>query len=427
MKSYLIIGFFLIFSVFLNGCVSNKSYPSLHTDYTNEVWQREVATAPHNWTVGADSWFLTGDPNGTERADHSAPYSAAISTMSVKAPDFVNVKTNGDFEVQIFGTDGPNTVYIYGPNEAVREVRVDVQGNTLSLMQTKRVRSMQRVIVRIGMRQINNLMQYGCGLIEGIQLRSNNFNVFSSGPGNIYLAGNLNVHQVTQLSNGSIGIFGASTSSLDIRTEGASGEVNVGGSFIGLKSINHRCGGTNINVIGVVPCNAATVYADGAGRISVNGRINFKRVEARGKTRIYAYGLDSQSVYAYVCGNGVIGLQGCTTHLYVDAADYGQFAGRYLCTQDAYVRAKGCSHINVSACDRIFAASSDNSSVYFYGSPKFLSQFIGGYGTVIPIWGPGVSGCSCQRPVVQPISYKGENLSSRSRYHWKQGRLVSYK
>src|SRR3990167_1997619 len=217
MRPYLLFGLIIIFNLFLGGCVSSLP-PSASIDFSQEIWMRNIHTNTYRWTFGADNWFLTGDANETEMANRYAPYSAAISTMRVRAPYFTDIKSNGDFQVQIFGTDGLNSVFVYGPNAGVRNVVVEVHGNTLCLGQMRPASLMHRVIIRIGIRRLHHLIQRGCGRIEGRQIYSDALFVTATGSGNIYLAGNINLLRVENWGNASINLFHVYAPCLDINT-----------------------------------------------------------------------------------------------------------------------------------------------------------------------------------------------------------------
>lgn len=413
MKRYLLIGLILFSYLFLIGCASNRN-PYLRTDYTEETWMREVHTTPNSWARGADSWFLTGDANSAERSNRSAPYSAAISTMTVAVPDFTGIRVIGDFQVQLFGSYDHNTVYVYGPNDGVREIAIQVRGNTLCIEQTKNATSsVKKVIIRIGIRQLCSIVQLGgCGSIEGIRLNSRSLDIMTSPAttGNMYLTGPVNLRRVTNLGKGNISVFGANSASLDIRAIG-NGDVNVSGN-LNLRSIYHG-GGNHINVIGANTRTPLKVYAEGAGKIGINGRVNLRRVTAKGATRVYIYPVFSQSIHAFAYNNARIGLAGSTTDLSVDTRGKSRFWGKHLCAQNAYVRAYDQSHINVTATSKIFASATQNASVYFFGSPESLSQFVSGSGVVIPVRIDGRPSCGM---VFEPRVYKSGDKRAVSRY-----------
>jgi len=410
MKRYLPLALVVFTFLLLAGCASHR-YPYLNKNLGSESWMRSVDADPNQWARGADNWFMTGDPNATELADRNAPYAAAISTMAVRVPEFANIKSNGDFQVQLFGTYGPNSVYVYGPNNAVRSVIVEVRGNTLCITMAKNApRNIRKVIIRIGVNQLNNLVQLGCGPIEGIQLHSNRLFVTSAGKGNIYLAGPMNLARVLATSSGSVSVFGARTPMLDIKTGGAA-TVNVGGN-IGIRSITHH-GIGNINIIGA-NTDGLRIYADGRGKIGIRGHVNLRTVKARDKTCVYVCNVNSRSLYTWVSDDARVGLAGSAENLYVDTTKRSRFEGHTLCAANAFVRAHDASHINVTASNKIFAAATENGSVYFFGSPNLMSQFVSGLGVVIPIWSDNAAIC----PVVNlaPYSYKGENIPYKGDY-----------
>lgn len=418
MKRYLshaLIAFFTCLS--LIGCAAQRNQ-TFNPNLAQETWMRQVQTNPNYWTIGADRWFLTGDPNGIEIANHHAPYNAAITTMMVRVPNFTNIKAIGDFEVQIFGTSGRNSVYVYGPNDATRQLSIQVRGNTLCVTQTRpRVPAMRRLIVRIGINNLNNLYHAGCGVVEGVWLNSNGLSVTSAGIGNIYLSGAANLQRINQSGTGSINILGANTGCLDINTWGP-GAVNVSG-HIGLRRVMHH-GGANINVIGAYKGPGLKIYADGGGKIGINGLdINLAEVRAKDSVCVFVYSVNSYAIYAYAHQKARIGIAGRSLNLYAETSDNAVFYGRYLCSQDAFVRAYDASHINVAASNKIFASAVQNASVYFYGSPEIISQFVSGNGLVIPIWGQAYRSCA-------PVALVAPRVAPVHHYRWKK-RPVDYK
>lgn len=382
MKQYLSIGMVIVSSFSMVGCAYKKPANS----DPQEHWQQMVETSSNGWTKGADRWFLAGEPNAAELMNRGAPYSDAISTMIVRVPDEINeIRTGGAYQVQIFGTDDHASLFILGPNEGVRGVAVAIQGNKLSLHQTEYVSPsvMKRVIVRIGIRSLNTLTQMGCGPIEAVRIRSTNLCIeaLSGACGNIYLSGNVNLKRLSQAGSGSINVFGANTSALNITTSG-SGTVNVIGN-VGLKSITHH-GSNDINIIGA-RSDGLNIDTDGSGKVGINGRVNLKKVQAKDKACVYIYPVNSDRIDASAYDNAQIGLAGYTHDLYVNTFDSSHFAGRYLCAQNAYVRAKDQSHVNVTASNKIFAEADKNSSIYFFGPANLLSQFTSDDARIIPM------------------------------------------
>lgn len=390
----------------LTGC-SYKRTPYLNTDLTKETWQNDVHTSPDNWTRGASRWFMTGDPNVTEEQDSLAP---DVSTMAVRVPDtFTKIKAEGLFQVQIFASNDHNSVFVFGPNRDVRDTEIKVMNDTLIIRQSKEARgSLRNVIVRVGVLNLQELIQAGPGRVEGRMVRSDGLNIISTGPGNIYLSGNVNLRRVLTFNKGSVNVFGAMTPYMVIKTNG-SGCVNVSGN-LGVRSISHH-GRGDINLVGV-NSRALKVSADGRGKIGLNGQFNINEITAKDSVAVFGYNVQSDALYVYTFDSAHVGLAGFVNNLTVNAANASRFEGRNLRAYDAYVRAKNSAHINVLAYNKIFAAATQNASVYFYGSPKTLSQFVSGNGVVIPIWGgERPAGFSAYQ------SYKGDTPYYSTRKH----------
>src|SRR5437868_2104349 len=120
MKRYLLPLLLFLFSFFLAACTLQHE-KRLDNNSTTENWMRFIETDSANWSRGADAWFLTGNAYVADAPDYSK---APLSITKINAPVFSSIKTQGDYQVQIFGTDGPNSVYLYGPGDAVSGVRV---------------------------------------------------------------------------------------------------------------------------------------------------------------------------------------------------------------------------------------------------------------------------------------------------------------
>lgn len=398
MKRYVMIWVLVLFSLTLIGCASTCRFTGICMDLTKENWQLFVNRNPKMWTPGASFWFLTGNPSGTELYNRRAPLSDQMSTMQVRVAQFANIKANGTFKLQVFQTDRPNSVWVSGPNAGVRGLSIVVRNGTLCLEQPPSAcPEASRVIVRVGVRHLMGLTQMGRGPIEVANLQSEclYINTSPGSSGNIYLSGDVNLKCINHRGMGCVVVLGANTPALSINTWGG-GSINVSGN-VGIRSIVHT-GTGNINIIGA-NSDCLDIVADGCGKIGIDGRVNVKRITAKDKVAVLIDGAQSQYIYVYVCGDARVGLSGETCDLYVQAGGKSRFLGRFLCAHNAYVKACECAHINVTAGSRIFASARDNSSVYFFGSPDALSQFVSDNGVVMPIYGAAIPNACRPRPI----------------------------
>lgn len=406
MKRYLVSIILFLSSLFLVSCAYHGN-ASPNSNLVEENWRSAVITNTDGWMKGASHWFLTGEPNSTEENNMHASQNAAISTMQVNVTDFNSIKINAPVQVELYGTTDKNSVHVYGPNAQVRQVAVDVRRGTLNITvapNAEKVGGLSNVIVRIGVTNLNKLIQQGSGRIEGRQLYSDDLTVISSGCGNIYLAGNLRVHCISHSGKGMVSVFGATTPTLDVDNVGP-GCVNVSGN-VGIRSVVNR-GTGNVNIVGANSDNL-TIYADGRSKTSIYGQVNLRQVTARGRSCVFAYNVNSENVTACVYDYAHVGLAGCTRNLNVEASGSSKFEGRYLCSINAYARARNSAHINVTADKRIYASATESATVYFFGTPDLLSQFVRGNGAVIPIWFDGQRSC-----FINTVSYKGEETGER--------------
>jgi hypothetical protein len=267
----------------------------------------------------------------------------------------------------------------------------------------KAPRSMGQVIIRVGVNNLDTLLQQGRGRIEGVQLNSRFLTVTSLGSGSIYLSGSMNLTSLVNTGSGTVTIFGANTPQLQVKVGGKS-TTNLCGN-VGIRSIVHH-GRANINIIGA-NSNDLTVQADGSGKIGINGLVNLREVKARGATQVYIYKVTSPELHAYAYDGARIGLAGFVQNLYLDAYSKSCVGARDLCVDNGYVRAHQNAHVNISSNNKVFAAATENSSVYFFGSPNVMTQFVSGNGIVLPIWSYRTNNCPIAKQVTS-VSYKQE-------------------
>lgn len=420
MRLFILLGLFLLA---LSGCVS-RAYPTLNNNYANEQWRSQVDTDPDVWLKGADAWFLSGDPKVSLVKDKHVAETEAISTMQVKASDFSNIQIAGSFQVQIFGTHGePNSLYIYGPNADVRKISVQMRGNLLCIDQADPKVNLKNVIVRIGVGELSRLTHEGSGTVEGLMLNSTGLVIESKASGDTYLSGNMNLKRLNLNGVGTVTVLGANTPVLDVTMRGL-GTVNIGGN-VGLRSLDHE-GMGDFNLIGA-NSDGMNVMAKGGGKLGFYGNFNIKNVEVRGHACVLMMTSQSQSAYVYVYDQAKVGISGWTHDLTVYTSDSAKFWGRYLQADNVYARASDDSHINVTGRVRVFAAATNTASVYFYGEPSVLTQFVSGYGTVIPMWNSGSQYKDSYKdrpmPGVTNSTPVYPHYKPNAKYRWRNGHL----
>ena len=190
-----------------------------------------------------------------------------------------------------------------------------------------------------------------------------------------------------------------------------------------MRMIQHH-GRSDVNIVGA-NTDGLTINTDGRGKIGITGVVNVRDIRAKGRTCVFICGVNSANLNAYLFDEAVVGVSGRTNDLYVNACGTSRFWGRNLCVINAYVRASDHAHINVMATNKIFASAVDDSSIYFFGTPDLMSQFVSGNGTVIPIWFDNKRVCMANLlPVYkdQPGPYRAHH-----RYHWKNKKMHGVK
>lgn len=413
MKRSITIVFVMLLSAWIAGCAYTRS-PYLNSKLAMEDWQKEVETNPSAWVNGSDGWFMTGDPKSGKYKDKAVEDAKQVSTMKVDVPEFTNVVANGDFQVQIFGTYGQNSVYAYGPQSDLRSLEIKASRGTLYVNQVKDAKkSVKHVIVRIGVSALSGLSHSGGGTVEAIQLPASALSIKSSGSGNIYLSGNVELRKVDSSGKGNINVFGTKTPTLDITMTGL-GSVNVSG-IVGIHVIQHH-GKGDVNIIGA-NSDSLTIKADGSGKIGISGIVNLKEIQARDNVSVFIDCVNADGTYVYAMQKARVGLTGNANNLYLYASGVSAIYGRTMYAQSTYAQARDGSHVNAAATNKIFASASGNGSVYFFGDPQMMSQFVTGNGVVIPVWS--------EQKIQKKRVYK-DAPPTAPRYKWVNGKMVTY-
>ncbi|OGT59101.1 MAG: hypothetical protein A3F14_02760 [Gammaproteobacteria bacterium RIFCSPHIGHO2_12_FULL_43_28] len=379
-----LLGFVIFLSLLMAGCVTYHPKAE-YRNLTQETWMRHIETNPDIWMRKADVWFLNGRATEAELHNLRAPRSVSVSLMNVNVDDFTSIKVNGNFQVQIYGSNAEhNSLNIYGSNAAIRSIGVSVRNHTLYLEQGKVAPESGRyAVVRIGVRRLNSLTQMGCGSIEAVLINSKHFTMTetagASGP--VFVAGHLNLVRVTHEGVGTINVIGVDSTHTAIYSRGA-GAINLCGK-IGVKTIYHT-GSANINLIGA-NSQSLEICAYGSGKIGIKGRVGLTKVDAGGKVRVYVDSVISHKLNVTLKDDACVGLLGCADDLTIYTRDDTRFFGRFLCTRNAYVKAADRSQVNVTASDKFFAHAYAASTVYFYGPRSIMSAFTSSYGRVMYI------------------------------------------
>src|SRR5690606_25083463 len=123
-----------------------------------------------------------------------------------------------------------NGVFLVGPNEGIRALKVSVNGRTLCVEQVKDAPAdVKRVIVYINVAYLHTLIHEGAGDVEGIRLEGSDVAIEQGGSGNIYLAGRMKIKCITNRGTGCVTIYGTNLPVQEIKTSG-SGDVNLFGT-----------------------------------------------------------------------------------------------------------------------------------------------------------------------------------------------------
>src|SRR5262249_44039962 len=153
----------------LVGC-SNPSFYSTPTqqNVVQESWFTHVNTSPNVWIHDVDPWFLTGEPNQLEQYFNHPFHHVGSSVTQFQAGSFNRIIADGSFQVQIIGGQSREKVYVLGPYDAARQISIQNRNQTLYIIQPKNSKiNLSKVIVRIGVCQLNKIINRGKGNIYG--------------------------------------------------------------------------------------------------------------------------------------------------------------------------------------------------------------------------------------------------------------------
>lgn len=401
MKIFYLLRLALISLLFLTSCSNGNKIlyqTRVNNDLVREAWMQGVQVNPNVWASHGDVWYLTGEANQTERSANYAPYTNAMTIAAVKVPQFTKVNVTGNLQVQLVGLQEQNSVYVLGTNAALRQTSVKVFGDTLYIVQSQQGEadpaSLNGVIVRVGVHNLRELCVSGGGTVEGRNLMSDNLKITSFNNCMVLLNGNMNLTKVEQMGGGSVSVIGANSPNLDLIQNGR-GTINISGR-VGVHRIVNA-GSGKINVIGL-NSNSLSINASGYTSTSLAGYANLKKLTAQGCSQVYLYWINSDGAYINEQDSAVVGLAGCATNLNINLSGDSRLYGRYLHGRDVYIRTNNFAHANIGVDQKLFAAASDNSSIYYFGMPSSVSRFRSKSGTILPVWADTPS-----TPPMQPV------------------------
>ncbi len=383
MLKKIILSIALICAVTLTACSNyGRIQPRGTDDLIRETWVYQMNVNPNVWIKNADPWFLTGEPNLTQQQSESAPLYKAITTSTVRVPDFTHIAIAGDFQVQIIGGQEHNSIYIFGPNEDAQHVSVGIRDNKLILSQSKKpTGTIRNVIVRIGVRNLRSIANMGTSLVMGRTIVSDKLRIISGGAGSILLDGKMNLKIVEQRGIGTITVLGVQSPKLNMTVIG-DGNVNISG-HVGIENILHKGNGT-VQIIGADSDNLC-INTAGGGLTTVYGYVNLNQVFADNSSRVYVSWVWSKQLNVMTKSKAIVGVAGGTDNLDVKTFNYSCFLGEYLRAQTVYVSTKDKSHADVSADQKIFATASNQSGILYYGSSANLSKFVHHQATILNV------------------------------------------
>lgn len=383
----------IILFITLTSCNTGRILPHASDASLKERWMSLVDKNPDIWLANVDPWFLTGE---------SQPIKGAIAkTMNpTEIASFTSISIAGDFKVEIVGGQHANSVYIYGQQESVDQVVVEVFKNSLNIHQTSN-ENMQNVVVRIGVHKLRSLTNSGNSLILGRTIISKNLIVNASGTGSIYLGGNMNLTQVNQSGSGTITLFGVHTPKLNVMVKG-NGNVNLSGT-IGIETIVHD-GDGYVNIIGA-DSDGVCISAYGNGVTSVFGYMNLREVFAMDHSRVFVYWVYSKNVNVVAQDSAVVGLAGTAANMDIDLKNDACFQGEYMRSCVMYVKTKNSARADVAADLKIFVSTSGTSNVYYFGSPQILTSFSSVNSAIIPLGNYLIPAMTPPAGVFQPPSF----------------------
>jgi hypothetical protein len=417
MKRYLLLVLTCILTLVLTSCAQNPTTyrAQISPDLVQETWLGRMNLDPNVWTRHADRWFFTGEPHTFDEYASRAPLAANITAMTVRVPDFTNIVVSGPYKIQIYGRQMHSSVFVLGTNEAARHVSVEVRDNTLFVHPatdcSRNGCGGGDVIVRIGLSALNSLIANGNGPVEGKDITSNALTITSNTPNEILLTGNMNVQRIIQNGMGTTSVIGVYAPCMDIMVP-HNGNVNVSG-HIGIRRIS-KAGNGMINVIGA---DSDGLRIDSTGGITaIAGYANVKTINATQNGHIYLYWVASDGIYINVRDNARVGLAGAARNVDVEVSGNARYEGKYLRTDNIYVKTRGYSHANVFPQQKLFANASDFSSIYFFGTPNVISRYTTGHAIIVPIFNDGCP-VMPRMPKNCPVrSYKDESYKGETSY-----------
>jgi hypothetical protein len=389
-KKLSILGVTLALMLNVMSCSHPEYYRAqMDKGFSQENWMQQVNLNPNIWTKNADPWYFSADRDLITHQPVFDPVAEEMAAKPIRIPDFTHINVNGNFRIQIVGSQPRTSVTVLGPKQAKRLICIQIRNQTLYIYPApeckndkKCPRNFNDVTIRIGIHDLRSLTTNGDSSITGKDIYSSGLAINATNRSQLLLRGNMKLALVNDSGCATTTIIGAVTPCLYINVKGC-GTVNVAGR-VGVKCIRNL-GQGNVNIIGACS-HDLSVFGGDTSTTKIAGIANVRRVIAYGHSRIFMYWVNANCAIVKVSDHACVGLAGYTQSLYVDTDTAAVFYGKCLIAGSAFVRTFGLSHVNVTATKKIFASAYDDSSIYYFGSPSIISRFVYGNGIIIPVW-----------------------------------------
>lgn len=297
-----------------------------------------------------------------------APMHSNPTEKTISLGDIDRAFISGDYCIDIVNTDGPDTLYLEGPTELLAAVKVQAIKNKVNISFDKAFEPQlaRKIHLILSLKSLCQLVYEGNGIVMGKKLQSDALTLVTKGNGNVDLNGSLRLHSVQHDGAGELKVAGASGENIHFNTVG-SGDVILEGA-IGMAELNYQ--GSGHVKINKLTKELLTINVDGSGLVELEGVIKLKSITQKGSAHLKLYWIDNDRLSITLGDKSTMELAGVVKWLYLTTDSTAQFNGRYLRTENAFVRAKDNSSAKVNVNQQLYSDASANANIYAYGRPE---------------------------------------------------------
>lgn len=307
--------------------------------------------------------------------------------------NITGIRTTSNINYHIIvGSEGPNQMTVKANPISLKAIHYEVKNGVLHVYYQiknhdilKRMfhANLYRAEIFLRLKTLNSITQEGWSSIQVRYYRSQSLSVDKWGSGSLMVKGN--AIRLIVLKNGGTGnvtINRIYSNGLYVYDYG-SGLVTLVANRVNLRQLTtNNSGNITINNI---RSNLLNLDVDNDATIKLTGEFKVANINYSGSGNMQMYWAKGNNIFINTDGSGTLAIAGVTKIINAFAYGRSHLDLRYLRTKDAFISSFDDASVDVWVYDNLYALADNNSNIYYFSQPKYMSRMMRGSGSVLPM------------------------------------------